>query len=388
VSIVPICAERTNTVNLEVPGAGDWAVSGAAATSAARAANAARIECFEDTSRKNSTMISPGPTAAYTAARARAARLDRSDRGRLLLTGADRRSYLQGLLTNDIAALEPGRGCYAAYLTPQGRMIADMLVYELGDAILITSVAGVGALVLQRLDELVFAEDVQVADISATHAQFAIVGPAASTVVPGLLNLHTAALENLPEHGCVRHTFDDESVIVTRITDPGVPGFEVYAPAARAAEIIRRADAADVPALTADDAETLRIEAGIPRFGRDMDEDTIPLEAGIEDRAISFTKGCYVGQEVIVRVLHRGHGRVARRLVGLRVDAATPPAAGAAVIVDSGHGGRVTSATWSPIAGAPIALAYVPRESAEPGTRVTVGEAPAVVIPLPVRAGG
>ncbi len=314
--------------------------------------------------------------------------LDRSDRGRFFMTGADRRSYLQGLLTNDIAALEPGRGCYAAYLTAQGRMIADLLVYELGDAILITTVGAVKATVLKRLDDFVFAEDVQVSDITATHAQVAFVGPSASTVVSQLLTVPAGALDVLGDHGCLRHTAGGVPIVVTRITDAGAPGFEVYLPADAAADLMRRAEAAGVPALTAVDAETLRVEAGIPLFGRDMDDQTIPLEAGIEDRAISFTKGCYVGQEVIIRVLHRGHGRVARRLVGLRVEAEAPPAVGATIDVDGREAGRVTSGVWSPAIGGPIALAYVPRDAAEPGTRLTAGGVPAVVIVLPIRAGG
>jgi folate-binding protein YgfZ len=125
--------------------------------------------------------------------------------------------------------------------------------------------------------------------------------------------------------------------------------------------------------------ETLRIEAARPRFGIDMNTDTIPLEAGIEDRAISFTKGCYVGQEVIIRVMHRGPGRVARRLVSIVVADGTVPERGSKIQVGDRVVGAITSATASPRLGAPLALGYVQREHAAPGTELTVGKSQARV---------
>src|SRR5205085_1155709 len=135
--------------------------------------------------------------------------------------------------------------------------------------------------------------------------------------------------------------------------------------------------------VDAETTEALRVEAGVPKFGRDMDEDTIPLEAGIESRAISFSKGCYVGQEVIVRVLHRGHGRIARKLVGLALAGADVPKSGAEVRTEAAAVGQVTSSTMSPALGRPIALAYVKRDFAEPGTALEVDGVQAVVTPLP-----
>jgi folate-binding protein YgfZ len=132
---------------------------------------------------------------------------------------------------------------------------------------------------------------------------------------------------------------------------------------------------------TSADAEVVRIEHGRPRFGVDMDTDTIPLEAGIEARAISRSKGCYVGQEVIVRVQDRGQGRVARRLVGLTFAAAAPvPAAGTRIVSGDRDIGRITSATWSPAAGRPIALGYIHRDFTEAGTPVEVRSTPGVVV--------
>ena len=167
------------------------------------------------------------------------------------------------------------------------------------------------------------------------------------------------------------------------MSDTGEPGFDVFVDRAsgdRLKAALVSGGALDVDAATAD---AIRIEAGVPVFHRDMDEDTIPLEAGIESRAISLTKGCYVGQEVIIRVLHRGHGRVARKLVGLVMEGTAVPAAGTGVRADERDAGKVTSAALSPALGRPIALAYVQRDFVSPGTRLTVDGAPATVTALP-----
>jgi len=320
----------------------------------------------------------------YAAARRRAAFVDRSDRGRIVVSGSERASYLQGLLTNDTAALSAGRGCYAAYLTPQGRMIADLHLYELGDVMLMTMDGGVKDAVMAKLDQFIFSEDVQLGDVSATFAQLAVVGPDAASVVAAALGaVPSDALSALPEHGNVRIDWDGGAAIVTRITDTGEPGFDVYVERTRAAQLKASFASAGVPEMDDAMAETLRIEAGVPRFHRDMDEETIPLEAGIESRAISFTKGCYVGQEVIIRVLHRGHGRVARRLVGLLVEGAEVPPRGAPITADGRAIGDVTSSTLSPALQRPIALGYVHRDFVQPGTKVTVGAAAATVAALP-----
>src|SRR5919197_5800719 len=154
---------------------------------------------------------------AYTAARERAAFLDRSDRGRIVVSGADRASFLQGLLTNDIAALKSGQGCYAAYLTPQGRMITDLHAYEVGDGILLIVSGGAKETLLTRLDESLFSEDVQLRDVTAAYAQVAVVGPRAAAVVAAVVaQPEQRALDTLPEHGNVRASFDGTAAIVIR----------------------------------------------------------------------------------------------------------------------------------------------------------------------------
>jgi folate-binding protein YgfZ len=321
---------------------------------------------------------------AYQAARQRAASIDRSSRGRIVVSGRDRASYLQGLLTNDIAALTAGMGCYAAYLTAQGRMISDLWVYELGDVILLNlpSVETKNT-VLAKLEQFIFSEDVQLGDVTDAFAQLAVVGPAAASVVGSLLAEDPTRLAALGEHGCMRGEIAGSAAIITRITDTGEPGFDVYVEAARSAALVDGLAAAGLTQLDADTAEVLRVEAGIPMFHRDMDEETIPLEAGIESRAINMNKGCYVGQEVIIRVLHRGHGRVAKKLAGLTIDGDAVPAPDAVIMSGNQEIGRITSAVRSETTNRPIALGYLQRDFLEPGTAVTVNGANAVVAALP-----
>ena len=329
-------------------------------------------------------MIPAVSAAAYDAARHRAAFLDRSHRGRIVVSGTERASYLQGLFTNDIVALKAGQGCYTAYLTAQGRMIADLYAYELGDVLLLTTTGGVKDGVMAKLDQFIFSEDVQLGDVTGTFAQTAIVGPdAAATIAAIVSGVSERALREMPEHGNTRAEWTGGAAIVTRVTDAGEPGFDLFVEHAQAGALKTALLTASVVELDEATAEAVRIEAGTPLFGRDMDEETIPLEAGIESRAISFTKGCYVGQEVIIRVLHRGHGRVARKLVGLTLDGDQVPVA--ATVIRSGDReiGNVTSSSASPALKRPIALAYVHRDFLEPGTTVTVGEQSATVTSLP-----
>ena len=310
--------------------------------------------------------------------------IDRTSAGRILLTGADRRSYLQGLLTNDIESLTPGTGCYAAMLTAQGRMMTDMRVLELGDSILLDVPAPVTAAIRDHLDRFIFSEDVTVEDVTATRGEIGIYGPGAVEV------LHTVAAEGtvpswLFESTRVRIVGAETALV--RSDEIGIPGFDILLHAADVEAVTAALVAGGAVRATEADAEIARIENGRPRFGIDMDTDTIPLEAGIEARAISRSKGCYVGQEVIVRVQDRGQGRVAKRLVGLTFDAAAPvPAAGTRIFSGEREIGRVTSATWSPLADCPIALGYVQRDFVEPGTQVAVDGSAGLVVGLPIVA--
>jgi folate-binding protein YgfZ len=317
----------------------------------------------------------------YAAIREAAALLTPGDRARIAVAGRDRASYLQGLLTNDIAALRPGTGCYAAWLTPQGRMTTDMHVFESGDMILLDVPAAVREPVLQRLDQFIFSEDVQLSDLTDALSEIGVHGPSAPVVVERSLTA-AAGLAAWAQYANARAAFADAPVVVARVDRFGVPGYTLFVEPGRAGDLAAALERAGATRVGSEAVEAARVEAGYPLFGVDMDEETIPLEAGIEPRAISMSKGCYVGQEVIVRVLHRGHGRVVKRLMGLRLREAAR--AGARIHAAGREIGAVTSAAVSPRLG-PIALGYVHRDATAPGTQVDV-ESGAAVQPAEVSA--
>lgn len=301
----------------------------------------------------------------YQALRSRAALVRRTDRGLVRLRGADRASWLQGLVTNDVAALEPGSRSYGAYLTPQGRMITDLWAVPLFDALLLDVPASLAAPLATRLDALIFAEDVQIDDVSGSMAVLEVYGP----------DVHLSAVPA------------ELSLALVPDRSMGVPAVVAYVSIDVALQMEQRLGGLGVETVDLETLDVLRVEAGVPRFGVDMTEETIPLEAGIEDRAISFTKGCYVGQEVIVRVTQRGGGRVAKKLVGLTLAGEKAPVAGSPIRAGEREIGRVTSAVTSPLLDRAIALGYVHRDFVEPGTEVQVvdGEQsiPAIVARLP-----
>jgi folate-binding protein YgfZ len=305
-------------------------------------------------------MFSPEGYRALTEA---AALVKRGDRGVLAVRGTDRLSWLQGLLTNDVVALPVGGICDAAYLTPQGRMITDMRVVNLPDRTLLDVPASLAESLQQRLDGLLFSEDAEIVDLSSSVGVVDVHGPLAPPMVAG--------------EPAVR---DDAY---------GLPGFSAFLATADVQPFVSRMVGRGAMETTLETLDVVRIEAGRPAYLIDMDEHTIPLEAGLEDRAISFTKGCYVGQEVIVRVTQRGGGRVARRLVGLRLDTSVAPKARDAIVVDGRDIGWVTSGALSPALATAIALGYVHRDYTAPGTSVVVknsmvtAEASAIVAALP-----
>jgi folate-binding protein YgfZ len=219
---------------------------------------------------------------------------------------------------------------------------------------------------VERFDKLIFSEDLQVQDLTAGLDEVGVHGPSAASVIDRATGIAAGRLQNQYDN------ITESGMTIVRDDSLGVTGFDLYVAPDESSRL--RKALVEAGAVEASDAtaETLRIEAGRPRFGMDMDTDTIPLEAGIEDRAISFTKGCYVGQEVIVRVLHRGHGRVARRLVGLALTAGSVPSRGDSIVAGDQPVGHITSATDSPSTGTPIAMGYVHRDHTGAGTELAV----------------
>ena len=301
-----------------------------------------------------------------------------SARAQIAVAGKDRAAYLQGLLTNDIQALTAGTGCYAAWLTPQGRMITDVHVLESGDMILLDVPAELVDAILERLDHFLFSEDVQFASLVGALRPVWIHGPAAARTLATAITA-PIAFGHWSEYQHGRFEFAGAPVVIARVTQLGVPGFCAYVDPDHADSLVAALVAGGARQVSQEAIDALRIQAGYPVFGIDMTEDTIPLEAGIEDRAISFTKGCYVGQEIVIRVLHRGGGRVAKRLVKLalpgadRADDASP---GAVLAVDGRDVGAITSVAPALDGSGLLVLGYVHRDHAESGRTVSVSAPP------------
>jgi folate-binding protein YgfZ len=303
----------------------------------------------------------------------------------IAVAGQDRAAYLQGLLTNDIQALTPGTGCYSTWLSPQGRMHTDLHVLESGGMILLDVPAETLDATMQRLEQFIFTEDVRVGSLADSLSGVWLHGPRAAAVLEQVID-GAGGLNEWAEYRHSQFEFGESPVSLVRISQLGVPGFCVYVERAREQPLVAALTAAGAAIVPDDAIKAARIEVGYPVFGIDMTDDTIPLEAGIESRAISFTKGCYVGQEVIIRVLHRGHGRVVRKLVSLRINGQLP-AQGAKLYSGDREAGFVTSAAVSPRSGT-IALAYAHRDFIIAGSELDVdtpsGRATAVVADIPV----
>src|SRR4051794_16905732 len=310
--------------------------------------------------------------ADYESLTRRCGLVDRSERGKLLLTGAEAKDFLHGQVTNDVLGLEPGSGCYAAFLTHKGKMLGDLRALDGGGAGLWLDTERSA---LQELFNMVrrykLGRAVDVHKRTLERALLSLVGPGARQV---------AGAQDLPdvEHA---HRLGELAGVPVRlvVTDTGI---DVIADAEAAAAVARALVEAGAEPCSHEAAEVVRVEHGRARFGVDVEpEAVIPQEAGLNDRAVSFTKGCYVGQETVARLHYRGKPN--RHLRGLRLSASVE--AGTVLRAGERDVGRVTSPVVSPVHG-PIALALVRRE-AGPGEVVQAGEAAtATVVELPFGA--
>lgn len=321
-------------------------------------------------------------TADEAAVREGAAIGSISPRTQIAVAGPDRAPFLQGLLTNDIQALAEGAGCYAAWLSPQGRMLTDMHVLQSSGMILLDVPADQAAAVLARLDQFLFSEDVRLESLSEAMTGVWVHGPQAASVISSVVSgFSRTALDTWTDYQHDTASFEGNPVSVARIDQLGVPGYCVFLARAAEAQFVAAAVAAGAKVVGVEALDAARIEAGYPLYGVDMTDDTIPLEAGIEDRAISFTKGCFVGQEVVIRVLHRGGGRVVKRLVGVKLT--SNAAVGSKIFSGERDIGALTSVATSSRLGV-IALGYVHRDFATDGTAVHVNGHAGTVVSLPM----
>ncbi|HEY6216345.1 MAG TPA: hypothetical protein VIW74_06745 [Pyrinomonadaceae bacterium] len=300
-------------------------------------------------------------TTGYEAVRDGGAGLiDLSERGRIRVSGSEATMFLNGLVTNDVKSLAEGRWMPAAFPTVQGRLIGAVRMARLKDGFLIDTERASHEGVLKTISRFTMAGDFVVADLTDQNAMLSLQGMRAAEVVAKVLK---AMVADLPRNG----VSELEGVTIIRATHTGEDGFDIVVDSVRAGEL--RQALLDAGAMRVDQEtfEILRIEAGIARFGVDMDETNVIPETNLDD-AVSYTKGCYVGQEIIVRIKHRGHP--AKKLVGLKADRPLE------------RGAIVTSAAVSPKLGN-IGLGYVRYESIEPGSTVVVDGINTTVTELP-----
>jgi tRNA-modifying protein YgfZ len=302
------------------------------------------------------TAIAVELDAQYRQLREECGLLDRSERGKLTVSGDDAVEYLQGQLTNDVEALDPGEGQYAALLDRKGHIQADMRVIRISpEEIWIDTEPEAFEAAKRHLETYKIGREVAIADLTAERAILSLIGPRSAAVAG------TAAL---PEDACEPATVAGIECLAVGTA----AGIDLIVGASEAERL--RGALADGGAVEVgpEVAEVVRIEAGTPRFGAEMSSETMPAEAGIVERAVSFTKGCYIGQEPVARLHYKG--RPNRHLRGLELSAPTEPGVG--LRLGEKEVGRVGSACVSPARG-PIALAIVRRE-AEPGAELAVGE--------------
>jgi len=313
-----------------------------------------------------SVVLAYGSVAAeYEALHARAAVFDRSHRGRLRVKGTRAAEMVTGMVTNDVLSLAPGQGCYAAALTAKGKIVADVRVLVEEDGILVDAPPRAAAAWAAMVKKFVNPRIAPHQDESATLRDIGIFGATARHVISELTGVQAPALTALAPYSHVSVQVDDVTMLVVKVPDLEVEGFELIVPADAFLGLWSRAVAAGATPAGLEAWDIARVEAGRPEWGIDIDDTTIPQEANFDTlHAISYTKGCYVGQETVARVHFRGH--VNKHLRGIRGAGMEPMQKGATLHDEAGaQVGDVRSAVRSPRLGA-IGLAMIRRE-VEPG---------------------
>jgi folate-binding protein YgfZ len=293
-------------------------------------------------------------TDGYRALRETAGRIDLSSRGRIRVTGDDRVRLLHAMTTNHVKDLLPGAGCYAFFLSAQGRILADANILCFEDHLLLDVEPESRAFLLEHLDKYIIADDVILEDVSDSTLALALEGPNAEMILRDSgLPTPDAPFKHLPTG----------TLTVIRASSTGAPGFRLIGPAGSSPPL------SDIPAASHDDAKIVRLEHFYPRYGDDITAANLPQETGASD-ALHFNKGCYLGQEIVERVRSRGH--VNRMLVGLRVEGEGVFEKGAKVSLEGTEVGEITSSAYSPALQATVAMAYVRVNAGKPGTQVSV----------------
>jgi folate-binding protein YgfZ len=296
-------------------------------------------------------------TEYYNAARTQAALAEKDWSGLVKFTGSERASWLQGMVTNDVQKLQPAQGCFAAHLTPQGKIVAQMHILADDDSLWFSLERAVVPKLMAAFEKLLITEDVQMSDVSDQWEALAVVGPKSREVIESWLG-EPLNLSETYSH----KAFSQCRVVVSEL------GFEVWVLREVADKALRALAASGATAIDHGTWDVLRTEAGIPMYGVDIDESTTLPELG--DHGISYEKGCYVGQEVVAKVKYIGH--VNRRFSGLVLNGNQLPDTKSAIRKDGKDVGYITTSVFSPGLNKPIALGFVSRTAYAPGTDVEV----------------
>ncbi len=304
----------------------------------------------------------------YEAVRRGVGWIDLSRRGKLLATGPDRVSFLHSMISNDVEKLEEMAGRYATFLTAQGKIVADFYIYKLADGMLLDLESSIVEKTREKLEQYIIMDDVELRDASQDYAHFSLQGPRSAELIRNLFRCRTPEVRL----GMACADWQSQPVMIICKADLGSQGFELLAPAGTGTEIraaaFESASGWRMEEISPQVQEVLRIESGIPLYGRELDESRYPMEARL-DEALSFDKGCYIGQEVVAKATYIGG--VSRRLVRIAFDPGAPPPQESRLYSREGKkAGLVTSSAYSPAAGGPIGLGYVKKAFAEPGTQL------------------
>lgn len=308
------------------------------------------------------------PSAGYQALREHAAWIDLSDRGKLLATGEDRARFLHAMSTNHIEQLKPGEGCYAFFLNAQGRILGDVNVLCFEDHFLLDTEPETRRKLFEHLDRYIIADDMTLEDATDRIATIAVEGPESAAV---LRKTGIAALPDAPYS-----TVSWSNATIARLSSTGADGYFIFVPTEEKAEVIAKLSAAGAAAATPEDARIVRIENGHPRYGEEITERYLVQETG-QLQAVHFSKGCYLGQEIVERV--RSRAQIHRVLRKLEIETAEPPPAGTKFKSGDADAGEIVSAVFSPALQKTVAMAYVRVPFAEPGTALSIQGADARV---------
>ena len=316
--------------------------------------------------------------AQYKSLTAGAGFVDLSDRTQIELTGEDRAKFLHSFCTNDILVLAPGEGCEAFLTDVKGRILGYVFVFCGGDSLIMETVPGQTAALIEHLDRYLIREQVLLHDRTDEFGELLLSGQESESLITKLVESHVP--KRPLEHVDVR--LAGCRVWLRRVPLTGPVSFLIGCPAGDVQSVAHALQDAGAAACGADALETARIEAGSPFYGQDVTSGNFPQEVNRDAPAVNFKKGCYLGQETVARIDALGH--VNRKLAGVRFGGERVPAAGTELLVDGKTVGHVTSAAHSPRLEAPLALAYVRRGHNEPGAKLSSPAGNAEVITLPL----